>query len=45
MKKAQVPVVPGYEGEILSYDHAMDIAKNIGFPLMIKGLPEVEVRE
>lgn len=36
MKKAKVPVVPGYDGEILSYDHAMDIAKNIGFPLMIK---------
>ena len=36
MKNANVPVVPGYEGEIDSYEHALEIAHNIGFPLMIK---------
>ena len=36
MKKANVPVVPGYEGEITSYNHALEISKSIGFPLMIK---------
>ena len=36
MKKANVPVVPGYEGEINSYTDALEIANNIGFPVMIK---------
>ncbi|MEG0856045.1 MAG: acetyl-CoA carboxylase biotin carboxylase subunit [Terrisporobacter sp.] len=36
MKKATVPVVPGYEGNINSYDHALEIAREIGYPLMIK---------
>ena len=27
MKKAGVPVVPGYEGEITSASHALEIAK------------------
>lgn len=36
MKKANVPVVPGYEGEINSYEHALEISNEIGYPLMIK---------
>ena len=36
MKKAGVPVVPGYEGEITSASHALEIAKEIGFPVMVK---------
>ncbi|MGL5330605.1 MAG: acetyl-CoA carboxylase biotin carboxylase subunit, partial [Peptostreptococcaceae bacterium] len=36
MKNANVPVVPGFEGEIRSIEHAMEIAKEIGYPLMIK---------
>ena len=36
MKNANIPVVPGYEGEINSPEHALEIANNIGFPLMIK---------
>lgn len=36
MKKANVPVVPGYEGKIDSYEEAYKIAKDIGTPIMIK---------
>lgn len=36
MKKANVPVVPGYEGKIDSYEEAYKIAKDIGAPIMIK---------
>lgn len=36
MKKANVPVVPGFEGIIRNEEHALSIAKDIGFPLMIK---------
>lgn len=36
MKKAKVPVVPGYEGHIESYEEAYKIAEGIGCPLMIK---------
>lgn len=36
MKKADVPVVPGYEGEIESPEFALEIAKKIGFPVIIK---------
>ena len=36
MKKANVPVVPGYEGEITSAIQALEISKKIGFPVMIK---------
>ena len=36
MKKANVPVVPGYEGEITSVSQGLEIAKEIGFPVMIK---------
>ncbi|SHI66137.1 acetyl-CoA carboxylase, biotin carboxylase subunit [Clostridium amylolyticum] len=36
MKKAGVPVVPGYEGSIENELEALRIAKDIGFPVMIK---------
>ena len=36
MKKAGVPVVPGYEGKIENEEEALSIAKEIGFPVMIK---------
>lgn len=36
MKKANIPVVPGYEGKIDSYEEAYKIAKDIGTPIMIK---------
>ncbi|NFO45518.1 acetyl-CoA carboxylase biotin carboxylase subunit [Clostridium botulinum] len=36
MKKANVPVVPGYEWEIENETHALGIAKKIGYPIMIK---------
>lgn len=36
MKASGVPVVPGYEGEIRDEAHALEIAKGIGYPIMIK---------
>lgn len=36
MKEAGVPVVPGFEGEIADEKHGLQIAKEIGFPVMIK---------
>lgn len=36
MKKAGVPVVPGFEGTIKDEEHALSIAKEIGYPVMIK---------
>lgn len=36
MKFSDVPVVPGYEGEILDENHALALAKEIGYPIMIK---------
>lgn len=36
MKSADVPVVPGFEGIIKDEEHALNIAKNIGYPVMIK---------
>lgn len=36
MKSANVPVVPGFEGIIKDEKHALNIAKNIGYPVMIK---------
>ena len=36
MKKANVPVIPGYEGKIDSYEEAYKIAKDIGTPIIIK---------
>ena len=36
MKISGVPVVPGYEGEIKDEKHALEIANEIGYPIMIK---------
>lgn len=36
MKKAGVPVVPGFEGIIENEEQAVEIAKEIGYPVMIK---------
>ena len=36
MKKAKVPTVPGSDGSVDSTEDAMKIAKQIGFPIMIK---------
>ncbi|EYE88930.1 acetyl-CoA carboxylase biotin carboxylase subunit [Fervidicella metallireducens AeB] len=36
MKKAGVPIVPGSEGKIYIADEGLKIAKEIGFPVMIK---------
>ena len=36
MKEAGVPVVPGFEGIIKDEEHAVTIAKGIGYPVMIK---------
>lgn len=36
MRLAGVPTVPGSEGLIESYEHALQIANEIGFPVMIK---------
>jgi acetyl-CoA carboxylase biotin carboxylase subunit len=38
MKKAGVPVVPGTEGVVESLEEAMDVAKAIGFPVIIKAV-------
>lgn len=36
MKDAGVPVVPGFEGTIKDENHGLEIANNIGYPVMIK---------
>ena len=36
MREANVPIVPGYEDDINSYEEALQISKEIGYPLMIK---------
>ncbi|NLB89447.1 MAG: acetyl-CoA carboxylase biotin carboxylase subunit, partial [Syntrophomonadaceae bacterium] len=36
IKKAGVPVVPGSDGAVKSYEEAVDIAKLVGYPVMIK---------
>ncbi|WNS80217.1 acetyl-CoA carboxylase biotin carboxylase subunit [Domibacillus sp. DTU_2020_1001157_1_SI_ALB_TIR_016] len=36
MKKAGVPTVPGTEGIIQSQDDALNVAKEIGYPVMVK---------
>ena len=38
MKKAGVPVIPGSEGEVKDVGTAMEIAKAIGFPIIIKAV-------
>ena len=36
MKEAGVPIVPGSEGTIEDLDEARDIARDVGFPVMVK---------
>ncbi len=36
VKEAGVPVVPGSDGVIKTYEEAIEIAKDIGFPIIIK---------
>lgn len=36
MRKAKVPVVPGSNGSIKGFKEACEVAKQIGFPIMIK---------
>ncbi|MBI5253744.1 MAG: acetyl-CoA carboxylase biotin carboxylase subunit [Euryarchaeota archaeon] len=36
MKKASVPIVPGSDGEIDDADKAVDIAEEIGYPIVLK---------
>lgn len=36
MKKANIPVVPGYEGIIENEEHAQAIAREIGYPVIVK---------
>ena len=36
MKAAGVPCVPGSEGLIESYEHAEKLAKEFGYPVMLK---------
>lgn len=35
-KKAGVHIIPGYEGVIENEDHAIELAKTIGYPVMLK---------
>ncbi len=35
-KKVEVPIVPGSDGAVSSYEQAVEIAKEIGYPVMIK---------
>src|SRR5699024_11579353 len=36
MEKAGAPVVPGTDGAVVSSDEAVDIAREIGYPIMLK---------
>ncbi|RKD33909.1 acetyl-CoA carboxylase biotin carboxylase subunit [Thermohalobacter berrensis] len=36
MKKADVPIVPGSEGAVKDPEEALEVARGIGFPVMIK---------
>jgi acetyl-CoA carboxylase, biotin carboxylase subunit len=36
MIKAGVPVIPGGEGLLQSFEHAKDLAKDIGYPIILK---------
>ena len=33
---AGVPIVPGSEGEVRDVDHALEIARDVGYPIMLK---------
>ncbi|MCP3029805.1 acetyl-CoA carboxylase biotin carboxylase subunit [Halobacillus sp. A1] len=36
MEKAGVPVVPGWDGKLESVEHALEVAEDLGYPLMLK---------
>ena len=36
VKAAGIPVVPGSDGEVESYEEAKKVAKSVGFPLLVK---------
>lgn len=36
MIKAQVPVIPGSDGEVYTVDEALEVAEKIGYPVMLK---------
>ncbi len=36
VKRAGVPLVPGSEGNVNSYEQALEVAREMGYPLMIK---------
>lgn len=36
MIKAQVPVIPGSDGEVLTSQEALEVAEKIGYPVMLK---------
>jgi len=38
MRKAGVPVVPGSDGVVQSFEHCLEIAQGIGFPVMLKAV-------
>ena len=38
MKRAGVPVVPGSDGVVKTVDEAYDVAKQVGYPVMIKAV-------
>lgn len=35
-KKAGVSTIPGFNGVVENADHAVEIAKDIGYPVMVK---------
>ena len=45
MKAAGVPTIPGSEGLLASFKEAQTLAKEIGYPVMLKPLPEEGVKE
>ena len=53
MIKANVPVIPGSDGEVMTADEALEVAEKIGYPVMLKasaggggkGIRKVERRE
>lgn len=38
MKKAGVPTIPGSEGVVPSFENAVELAKEIGYPVMLKAV-------